>query len=279
MRPILPVTEVATERPTPHDAAGPAPQLVWLPIASLMVDETYQRALTAVGRRNVRAIAEAFRWSAFSPVIVSPVVGGRYAIVDGQHRTMAAALCGIEAVPCQVIVAGRDEQAEAFRQINGNTTRVHSMHLFHAAVAAGDPRAVATMDVARRAGVTILRSPTRLTDQKRGQTCAWHTIQRLIALHGPDLTVEALRAIARPAQAERGMLVPTVMRAVAEVLAERWRHHPPEALLGALDRINLIRELGRAEQLARDTGSPVAPILTRLVLGRLDRLLIAETGA
>ncbi|WP_439572618.1 DUF6551 family protein [Phreatobacter sp.] len=275
MRPILPVTDVAVTQAAPPEAAGPAPQLAWLKIADLVVDDSYQRTMSLAGRRNVRAIAETFRWSAFSPVIVSPVVGGLYAIVDGQHRTTAAALCGYDSVPCQVIVAGRDEQAEAFRKINGSTTRIHPMHLFHAAVAAGDPAAVAAMEAARRAGVTILRNPTQIALQKRGQTCAFATIQSMVRDHGADLTVEALKAVMRPAQDERGMLVPPIMKAVVQVLAERLPLRPRDAVLAALDRVRLVRELDAATTLARQTGAQTTPTLVRLVMNRVDHNLQA----
>src|SRR5437868_11859154 len=79
---------------------GPAPDLRWLPIDRLVIDDSYQRPIAFAGRRNINAIANAFDWRRFSPVIVAPVEGGSYAIVDGQHRTTAAAAIGITSVPC-----------------------------------------------------------------------------------------------------------------------------------------------------------------------------------
>ena len=72
---------------------------------------------------------------------LAPVAGGKFAIIDGQHRATAAALIGIETVPAQVIVADRIEQASAFKSINGQVTRVNKLALHHAAVAAGDAEA------------------------------------------------------------------------------------------------------------------------------------------
>ena len=69
---------------------GPAPMLSWLPVEQFVVDDTYQREVGKRGRSNVQHIAEHFDWSKFAPVIVAPVEGGLYAIVDGQHRTTAA---------------------------------------------------------------------------------------------------------------------------------------------------------------------------------------------
>lgn len=114
---------------------GSPPKLEWLSISSLVIDPEYQREITPRGRANVRRIAIAFDWAMFSPVIVAPVGSGQFAIVDGQHRTTAAKLCGIDRVPCVVIDVGKAIQAQAFKAINGNVTRMHTVHLHHASVA------------------------------------------------------------------------------------------------------------------------------------------------
>src|SRR5687767_15353118 len=110
-------------------SAGPAPMLQWLKIADLVVDTSYQRPIIGKGRRNVDRIARAFSWSCFAPVVVSPVEGGKFAIIDGQHRTTAASLVGIDSVPCQIVIAEREEQAAAFKAINGITTPISRMAL------------------------------------------------------------------------------------------------------------------------------------------------------
>jgi hypothetical protein len=80
----------------------------------------------------VKLIAENFDWSKFAPVIVAPVEAGRFAIVDGQHRTTAAVLRGQKTVPCQIVQADRAKQAEAFAAVNGNVTKTNAQQLFHA---------------------------------------------------------------------------------------------------------------------------------------------------
>src|SRR5688500_473120 len=115
---MRPISIKGYKAPTPPDT-GAAPMLQWLPIDQLVVDDSYQRPIQGGGKVNVQRIAENSRWSRFAPVVVSPVEGGKYAIVDGQHRTTAAALAGMSDVPCQIIVASAREQAEAFSAING----------------------------------------------------------------------------------------------------------------------------------------------------------------
>jgi ParB-like chromosome segregation protein Spo0J len=57
------------------------------------------------------------------------VEGGRFAIIDGQHRTTSAAILGIETVPCQIVIAEQTEQAAAFKAINGTITPISQMAL------------------------------------------------------------------------------------------------------------------------------------------------------
>jgi hypothetical protein len=273
LRPILPVEAVAVEKPAGPDAAGTPPQLDWIRIDRLVVDESYQRALSLAGIRNIRTIAENFRWSSFSPVIVSPVVGGRFAIVDGQHRTTAAALCGFESVPCQVVTATATEQASAFRRINGNTTRIHPMHLFAAAVAAGEPKASQAARVAREAGVTILRNPKRLSEQQPGETMCFGAILVGIRDHGEAATRLALEAICQPGNAGRGVLVAPIITAMIAVVAERHPSHSREAILAAVDRVRLVRELDHATREWRERGGTLATALKRRLLDKVDRVL------
>ncbi|WP_407146277.1 ParB N-terminal domain-containing protein [Bradyrhizobium sp. ORS 86] len=174
---------------------GPTPKLTWLSIADLVVDPEYQREITARGRTNVRRIAGHFDWSMFAPVIVAPAGSNRFAIVDGQHRTTAAALCGIERVPCAIIDVGRSIQARAFKAINGNVTRMHTISLHHAAVAAGEEKAVVIAEVCRKAGVTIVRNPTQAELLKVGETVVVNTIGRAIARFGAKITTFGLKTL------------------------------------------------------------------------------------
>ena len=148
---MRPISIEGFERPKAASCAGAAPMLQWLKIADLLVDPAYQRPIIGKGRRNVDRIARTFSWSCFAPVVVSPVEGGKFAIIDGQHRTTAAALVGLESVPCQVVVAAREEQAAAFKAINGVTTPISRMALHAAALVAGEPGAAKISDVCARA--------------------------------------------------------------------------------------------------------------------------------
>ena len=177
--------------------AGPAPVLEWLKIAHLVVDDGYQRRISKAGRSAIRAIADAFDWSQFSPVVVAPVEGGRYAIIDGQHRTTAAAVCGFDTVPCEIVMVDRQRQAAAFSAINGRVQRITTMQIFHAAREAEEPWALRVAAVTDSAGVTVLRYAigASVPDRPKHSTMAVVVIRKLIEKYGADVVTLALRCI------------------------------------------------------------------------------------
>lgn len=214
---------ISTEGFTARSAvsAGPAPMLQWLPIAELVVDPSYQRPLCGRGRSNVERIAQAFNWCFFAPVVVSPVTGGKFAIIDGQHRTTAAALVGFDTVPCQVVIAGQSEQAAAFKAINGDTTPMSRMALHAAGVIANEPHAVEIAKVCACAEVELLRYPVPVDKQKAGQTMAVGAIARCLKRYGADTLITALQCVTQTTNNEPGVLSARLIKALCEVLAER----------------------------------------------------------
>lgn len=203
---------------TPPADFGAALDLRWLPIAALRVDGRYQRQITRAGRAAVRRIVANFSWRYFTPAIVSPIEGGLYAVIDGQHRATAAAICGIAEVPCAVTVASSREQAAAFKVINGTATRLFPYQIFRAALAAGDAEAEKLDALVRRAGVMI-QTPG---DSKRpdGTLCV-AVLERSAALHGEEVTIAALRCLRETAKEGETWLRATPIGAVAAVLASR----------------------------------------------------------
>lgn len=270
LRPIS-IDEFAADTPRrPVEECGPAPQLQWLDVALLVVDPAYQRDITAQGKRNVRRIAEQFDWRYFSPVIVAPIAGGRYAVVDGQHRTTAAALVGHAAVPCQVIMAAPGEQAKAFTAVNGTVTRVHTLAMHKAAVAAGDETARQIERVAKAGGAKVLTYPVPELKQQPGQTMAIGALRELIQEYGPEATILGLRSVTETSNAVRGGLTGPIVKSVGR-LAAMWliQGRDPKAFIAAIDAIVLIREADKAVRNDRAPGEAVANAIVR----RLSALL------
>lgn len=225
---------------------GPAPSLHWLPIKSLVVDHTYQREIGKKGRANVRLIAESFDWSKFAPVIVAAVEGGRYAIVDGQHRTTAAALRGIESVPCQLIIADQSKQAQAFAAVNGAITKTTPQQLFHAKLTARDEASLEIQEVCQIAGVFIARASKASARHQVGETQAVGVLARCLSRYGRDTLITALQCITQTADGNAGYVRSTIIEALCVVLNRRhdWRD-AGDALLRAMDHFNFPEEWDR----------------------------------
>lgn len=200
---------------------GQPPELSWLSIADLVVDDEYQRPISEVGRRNVLRIAEQFNWLNFAPLIVAPVGGGKYAVIDGQHRATAAWIRGIDRVPASIVPADRTQQAAAFKAVNGNVTQLHAFAMHHAAIAGGDPEALAVARACEEANVRIPRSPTSAKDMKPGMTLAIVAIKTSLRLYGHKITVLALRCITATRHNVAGALRANAINGIAGALGEK----------------------------------------------------------
>ena len=257
---MRPISLEGFEKPSAV-SSGPAPMLQWLKIADLVVDPTYQRPILGKGRKNVDQIARSFSWSCFAPVVVSPIEGGKFAIIDGQHRTTAAALAGFETVPCQVVIAAQQEQAAAFKAINGITTAISPMALQAAALVAEEPWAVAIADVCARADVELLRYPVPTDKQSPGQTMAVGALSQCLKQYGPDTLITALQCVTQTKNNQAGILSARIIKALCAVLHEQqdWRDSGL-ALLDAFDRIDLkeIQAASALDAASRRIGRVVA---------------------
>jgi ParB-like nuclease domain len=237
---MRPISTESFERPK-SVTAGAAPMLQWLKVVDLVVDPAYQRPIIGKGRQNVDRIARSFSWSCFAPVVVSPVQGGKFAIIDGQHRTTAAAILGFESVPCQIVVAAREEQAAAFKAINGTTTPISQMALHAAALVANESWAVQIAHACACADVQLLRYPLPVDKQAPGQTMAVGAIARCLKQYGEATLITALQCVTQTSNNQPGALSARTIKALCAVL-----HGDPErrdkglALLEAFDSIDLI---------------------------------------
>lgn len=253
---------------------GAKPSMKWIAISDLVVDETYQRPIHGAGRTNIRKIAENFRWSCFAPVIVSPVRGDKFAIIDGQHRATAACLNGIKSVPCQIVEASPREQARAFSAINGLTTKMSRQAVHAAAVAAGDDEAVLLEKTCSTANVEVLRYPVAANQQNTpGQTMAVGCLYDCLRAFGKNTLITALQCITETENNQPGALVATVIRAVCELLSRRkaWRDAGGK-LLEAFDEVDVCSEMDRMRGIPRPKGVSVAQMLSE----RLEKLIAEQ---
>jgi hypothetical protein len=280
---MRPISTEGFERPN-SISPGAVPILQWLKIEDLVVDPAYQRPIVGNGRRNVDRIAREFSWSCFAPVVVSPVEGGKFAIIDGQHRTTSAAILGIESVPCQIVIAALTEQAAAFKAINGTITPISQMALHAAALIANEPWAVQIAHVCACAQVELLRYPVPINKQGPGQTMAVGTMTQCLKRYGEATLITALQCVTQTANNQPGALTARTIKALCEVL-----HRNPEwresglSLLEAFDSIDLMslqedsaldaaaKRVGRVEAMSERIQAELRRMPTRKVAMKRTR--------
>ena len=248
--------------------------LQWIKIADLLVDESYQRPILGKGRNNVHRIAREFSWACFTPVVVAPVEGGKFTIIDGQHRTTAAALAGFDTVPCQVVIAAQKEQAAAFKAINGITTPISRMALHAAALVAQEPWAVELTQVCTAAGVELLRYPIPLENQRPGQTMAVGALSKCLKQYGRETLITALQCVTETSNNRPGALTARLIKAICEVLDTNkdWRD-AGLSLLEAFDHIDLEGIQSSAAVEAATEGTSRSAAIAKLLGDELKRCM------
>jgi hypothetical protein len=179
-------------------ADQPSPMLQWVEIAAMVIDDQYQRPINVNGMRTVKSIAANFRWSCFTPVLLAPIEGGMFAVIDGQHRVHAALLCGIKAVPAMVVPIAATEQALAFVQVNTARTAMSAFNLFKAGLAAGEEWAIRADKAVADAGCKLMRFHPSSKSKKSGEVYCVGLIRDLVT-RGHDravtVTLDAVKAI------------------------------------------------------------------------------------
>lgn len=232
---------------------GPAPMLQWIKIEQLVVDDSYQRDLKPGNWRAIQKIAEAFKWSRFSPVFVAPIEGGRFAIIDGQHRTHAAAICGFADVPCQVVQMSLAEQAASFAAVNGLVTKVTLFQIYKAALTAGEPWAIECAKICEDAGCRLMTAHGSTDNKRAGEIYAISLIRSFHEKGLGALVTFALRGLrTSEGGAEPAMWANDVLKALIGAVVERpWLAKQGVDLAAFLDRFDLYAAIDRAEDLAR----------------------------
>ena len=271
------------DRPGKVDA-GPAPMLQWIRIDKLVVDDTYQRELKFGNWKAIRRIADNFLWSRFSPVFVAPVEGGRFAIIDGQHRTHAAAMCGFAEVPCQVVQMSVEEQAAAFAAVNGLVTKVTTWQIYKAAHAAGEEWAMKIASCAEEAGCKVMFRNASSWAKKPGEIYAINQFKEIVEAFSPGPVTAALRIMMQAKgicdnyEAWDAM----ILRAMVSALCTRQPAMNNPLVVRVLEDFDLLGVMDKIKAATRDRirrGEPYAPKREQLqnaITAMLDRRLPAR---
>jgi hypothetical protein len=273
LRPIDPTPFRERAGKIPAVVGADKPQLRWIGIDLLRIDPSYQREILRRGADNIVRIAREFDWAMFAPVIVAESGKGIYLVIDGQHRTTAAALRGIKDVPCAVIKADRAKQAAAFAAINAHVTAISPMQLHAARLAAGEPAAKALTDLCASAGVTICRYPVPANKMKAGETLAAGALSRLMVRYGGGVLKVALQCITWPGDKNIGMVRAPLIEALCAALeAEPSWTADEKRLLQAMARFDFHKAYGEAIQARTTQGERLTSKLVDLIAGHLDEV-------
>jgi len=255
-------------------SAGAKPRLQWTAISLLRIDPAYQREVLRAGEKNILNIAQNFEWAKFTPVIVAELKGDLFAIIDGQHRTIAAALRGMKDVPCQVVDADPRKQAEAFVAVNGSVTAMTKLQLHVARVAAAEPKALALDQVCAEADVTICRYPVPGNKMKPGETLAVGSLQSLFDKYGRETLVAALSCITRTRKGNPGMIRAAIVEALCVVLEAEpaWRADL-QKLIFAMQTFDFVARFNAARAAAISEGCTVTSALVDVIGEHLETKL------
>lgn len=276
MSDLLPLLELAFhEKITPANDLGQRGAVEWLALDWLFIDPRYQRPVMKRGQSNIRRIVQDFNWSLFSPLVVARRAAKTYAIIDGQHRAIAAkSHGGIDSLPCLIIAGTGKMEARAFAIINGQVTGVTEAQIHVARVLAGEPDALELDHVCQAAQVRVLRAPCG--PYKHGDTLAIGMLRLCQKRYGSDVLISALQCITQTDDGNPGFVRAPIIQGFCEALSSRaaWCD-AGEALFRAVEKIGVPKLYANAERMrARDGGK-----LSTAIAGRMSALLTSELGA
>jgi hypothetical protein len=235
----------------------PAPMLDWVKIADLRIDDRYQRPLTARNWAAIRAIAANFQWTAFTPIMCAPIEGGLYAVIDGQHRAHAAALCGIERVTATIVPVSPKDQAIAFVAVNSGI-KVSAHQTFRAQLAAQTPEALAIAEACEEAGCTALTYPPSSNSRKPRELSNIGFLRACITKGQRAELVIALKAItAHDTQGKAALYTDYILAPLVGAILKSGVTDPAR-ITRALNKRNPFKTLEAAERIAKEQNKPTA---------------------
>ncbi len=251
---LRPVTPLKSDGLTPSVLEGPAPELVWLALDRLVINDAYQRHISEKSVTLIRRMVERFDWGRVKALSVARLEDGRYEVIDGQHTAIAAATHGqIDALPC-LVTSGKSLEARSadFVSLNRDRLSMTPMQVFYAELAAGEELAV---DVARGvelAGGRVLRYPPPFAKFAIGDALCVGQLRTLaraggvayvkravkICVEGRCAPVKAvtLKALQQLLWGKSGFGALTVRQGGDLALAEALKRHGQEGLIAVAMR-------------------------------------------
>ena len=256
---------------TPADVTqSKFPRLEWISIDLLLINGAYQRSLSKMSLQSIRRIAENFNWARLKALSVTPVEGGYFEVVDGQHTAIAAATHGeIEELPC-LISTSRDlsQRAGDFVGLNKDRVAIHPLQLYRAELAAGEEIATEVDQGVRWGGGRVVSS-TSAAELRPGDCCAIQGLKSLAKTGGPAYVKRVV------ALAVRAELAPLTANMIGALRALIWQDEFSEVGDDAIvDVFKIYREkqiVDRARDLKSDSPALSMKRACAVVIARLAK--------
>jgi len=272
VRRISELVDAWLRKQAPETVALPSPDAVasfeLVPLGDLVVDGHYQRTMSAKGRSTVARIITDFDWLRFGAISVIRR-GDSFAVIDGQHRAVAAAAMGITMVPALVAI-GEAAEAATFVAINDVRTTVTPVDKFRAKVAAGDPPAVELGEMLGELEISTDVLPGIALRPR--QTRAISVLYKLIKVHGRGVVFTSLEMLidGQPdnPDALTSLNIEAVTSATAKVISAKG---DIDRLARVIEETDFEQILDSARQLAKISGGSHKGHATNLLMRSYDK--------
>lgn len=178
----------------PAPLPGAVPSFRMVPPTSLLVEDAYQRDLSAKSIRLIRRIVSGWDWAKFKPPVCARTPDGLF-VLDGQHTAIAAASHpGIDVILVVVVdVPEVEGRADAFVAHNRDRVAMTALQVFVAEVAAGSAEARAVLEAVVAAGGRIPRTTPGKGRARAGDLVAIADARRVHAAQGPGTLSRIVR--------------------------------------------------------------------------------------
>jgi len=192
---VRPIRAISAPGLRPADICK-RPELCWVAVDRLVVNERYQREISERSVTLIRRIVQNWSWDRVRPAVVVRLPDATFEVLDGQHLATAAATHGgVTEIPCLVLPPVSIEgMAAAFVGLNRDRVGMTSQQVFRAELEAGDPVCLAVRDGVLSGGGEILLRPPVRGEFKIGQTIAVAALKAVARAKGKAGVARVVRA-------------------------------------------------------------------------------------
>lgn len=223
------------------------PELAYVPISTIRVDEAYQRPLD---QKRIERLRRAFDRGASKAISVSRRPNGSLYVYDGQHTLELCRAMGLESIAAVIVDGDQQKEARWFLLMNGagvSKARARETHV--AAIVADDPVAKEVQDLMDTYGILLAKGGS-----KAGTMSAIGTMRTWVKADKERL-VRAMDVIDRLWCTEDHAWTQVVMRGAWDIAADHELLVQVETGL-AKHKVTPRRILDTAHGMQEATGTP-----------------------